>query len=111
MENIDFKCSLEKHSNKPAKVFCQDCKILMCEECNEAHLDICKIHHYQQIDKSTTDKYKNAKLISEINFFCKSHNRLCNTKCNTKPKNDINVQEFNCEILLLNDMKKKKEIN
>ena len=108
MENGDIRCSLEKHSNKAAKVFCQDCKILMCEECNETHLDICKLHNYHQLDKISTDKCKNAKHISEINFFCKAHNRLCNTKCNSNPKNDLNGQEFNCEIFLLNNIEEEK---
>jgi len=108
MENGEIKCSLEKHSNKAAKVFCQDCKILMCEECNEAHLDICKIHHYQQIGKSSNDKCKDAQNIKEIIFFCKTHDRLCNTKCNAHPKNGINGQKFDCEIFLLNNIEEEK---
>ena len=108
MENGDIKCSLENHSNKAAKVFCQDCKILMCEECNEKHLGICKLHNYHQLDKISNDKCKNAKHISEINFFCKSHNRLCNTKCNIYPKNNIYGQESICEIFLLNNIEEEQ---
>ena len=44
MKDTSKKCSLGEHSKINAKVFCQECKILMCDECEDYHKEICDTH-------------------------------------------------------------------
>ena len=90
MENQN--CSLINHKENKANSFCQDCKIYMCKKCESHHTELFLNHHTIKIDK---DKKISENFIDicpeknhpyELNFFCKTHNKLCCAMCITKIK-------------------------
>ena len=105
------KCSLKEHSTIDAIIYCQECRIFMCNKCEKTHLEICKEHHQFKLDKNIKDIFtgfcKEKNHINELMYFCKSHNKLCCACCITKIKNEINGQHTDCEICLID--RKEKE--
>ena len=96
------KCSSHKESQ--AILFCQQCKIYMCNKCEKFHTEILKNHHLIKLDKESIDlftgkcKEMNHKL--DLEFFCKTHNKLCCAACLSKIKGNQNGQHFDCNVLL-----------
>ena len=104
------KCSLIDHKDIDSICFCYECKIYMCKECEKYHSKIFKNH--QQF------KSENNKDISEIfiglckeknhldilEYFCKTHNKLCCAKCITKIKTKEIGQHTDCDLCLIKDI-------
>jgi hypothetical protein len=44
MENQKKKCSLKKHAEIDAIIFCQDCKTYMCNKCQSHHSELFENH-------------------------------------------------------------------
>ena len=111
MENKNRKCSLGEHSKINAKTFCQDCKILMCDECEDFHKEICETHRLHKLDKNIInikDLLDQAMNLNEINFFCKTHNKFCYRKCKAKSKEEENDKINNCNVCLINYIEEDK---
>ena len=51
MEKINIKCSSQEHSEIDAKVYCQECKIYMCNKCLNYHTVLFKNHHQNNLGK------------------------------------------------------------
>ena len=49
------KCSLPDHSNIESVIFCQECRIFMCNKCEKSHSDIFKNLHQYKLDKDIND--------------------------------------------------------
>ena len=80
MEEKKNKCSLDEHSNIEAIIYCQECKIFMCNKCEKTHLEICKHHHIFKLDKNINEIFTG---------FCKEKNHkteLCCTEMYNKNK-------------------------
>ena len=61
MEKEKNKCFITEHSNVEAIVFCQECKIYMCNNCEKNHLELFKnLHHIYT---------KKNKKIKNLNIF------------------------------------------
>jgi len=111
MKDTSKKCSLGEHSKINAKAFCQECKILMCDECEDYHKEICDTHRLHKLDKNVMnikDLIEQAMKINEINFFCKTHNKLCYRKCKQKFKEEDNHNDDKCDIYLINYVEEDK---
>ena len=89
MENeIKKKCSMKEHNTIDALYFCMECRIYLCNKCDQFHSNLFKEHHKYNLDKDINDiftgfcKEKNHRV--ELKYFCKSHNKLCCAECITK---------------------------
>ena len=78
MEENTKKCSLENHSENRAVLYCYDCKIYMCNKCENHHSELFKNHHQIKLDK-----FKN---INEIfTGICKEKNHPYDLKYEKSP--------------------------
>ena len=50
-QNKSKKCSLSEHKEIDAIIFCQECKILMCNKCDINYSNLFKLHHKYKLDK------------------------------------------------------------
>ena len=50
--NIKKKCSLKKHSDIDAIIFCIECNVFMCNKCLNYHNEFLEIHHKYNLDKN-----------------------------------------------------------
>ena len=115
MEKEKNKCSLDEHSNIDTIIYCQECKIFMCNKYEKTHPEICKHHHIFKLDKNINEiftgfcKEKNHTI--KLLYFCKNHNKLCCAECITKIKDKRNGQYNGCDICLIEDIEEEKKIN
>ena len=63
------KCSSKKHQENNAINYCQECKIYMCNKCDNYHSEIFQNHYIYKLDKDIS-------LI--FTGFCKEENHLEN---------------------------------
>ena len=108
------KCSLKKHSEINATSFCTECNIFLCNKCLNYHTEYLENHHIYNLDKNNFDeiftgicKEENHK--KELNYLCKTHNKLCCVACISKIKGEGNGQHTDCNICLINDIKDEKK--
>ena len=86
------KCSLAEHNDIDAIYFCDICKIYMCYKCNKFHSELFKKHNPKRCReiKETEEIFIGLCLeenhLVDLQYFCKSHNKLCCAKCITKIK-------------------------
>ena len=102
MEN-QKKCSSKKHNDINAISYCVECDIYMCNKCMNYHSEILENHHKYNLDKNIEEiftgicKEKNHR--KELDFFCKTHNKLCCAACISKIKEKGNGQHTDCNRL------------
>ena len=106
------KCSYKEHGEIDANIFCQECKVYMCNKCEQFHSNLCQNHKYFILDKNISNIFtgfcKEEKHNMELEFYCKTHNQLCCGACIAKIKTYfIGVHKY-CEIFLLEDIKNDK---
>ena len=69
MEKKSQNCYHQDHSNIEVVNYYIECKIYMCNKCENFHSKLCKLHHKYTLDKN--------KKISEIfTGYCKEENHL-----------------------------------
>ena len=109
------KCSLIDHKDIDSICFCYECKIYMCKECEKYHSKIFKNHHQfkpennKNISEMFTGLCKEKNHLDFLEYFCKTHNKLCCAKCITKIKTKENGQHTDCDICLIKDIEKDKK--
>ena len=113
MEEKKNKCSLDEHSKIEAIIYCQECRIFMCNKCEKNHLELFKNnHHIYQLDKNINEIFtgfcKEEFHIDKLLYFCKNHNKLCCASCITKIKDKRNGQHNDCDICLIEDIETEK---
>ena len=110
----EIKCSNKKHSEINAVRFCQECNIYLCNKCLNYHSELHENHKAYNIDKKIQEIFtgicgeSNHK--APLEFYCKSHNKLCCSSCLSKLKGKENGQHFNCEVCLIEEIKEEKKI-
>lgn len=80
------KCSIKKHSEVEAIIYCQDCHKYFCKKCHNCHSELFEDHHLFNIDKNIEDIFTGFCEEQEHNnykleIFCKTHNKLCCLAC------------------------------
>ena len=109
----DKKCSLKKHSEVDAVIYCQECKLYLCNKCQSHHLELFDNHNMIKRDLFVNDnftvycneqKHKNYFL----EYYCQSHNKLCCAACIAKIKGEGNGQHTDCKVCLIKDIKEEK---
>ena len=113
MDN-QIKCFSEEHKEINAISFCPECKIYMCNKCENLHSSLFKKHLLNKLNKSEeifNGICREENHQKQLEFFCKDHNLLCCGLCLCKIKakgygahKDCNVSE----IEKIKDEKKKK---
>jgi len=101
MENQKKKCSLNKHSEIDAIIYCQKCKEYFCNKCQNHHNEIFENHQIISLNNSNDifiDKCKENNHINKLEFFCKNHNILCCCACITKIKEEGYGQHSDCDV-------------
>ena len=112
MEDYSIKCSLEKHKEVDANKICSECKINMCNKCENLHSQLFENHHIYNINKNgeTFTGYCKEKGHIEIKYFCKDHNQLCCVACITKLSTKGDGQHKNCNICEVENIKLLEEL-
>jgi len=106
-------CSKKKHSEINATSYCLECNLYLCNKCTNAHIEDFDSHHNYKIDINNQDLFiglcnePNHK--SRLDFYCKSHNKLCCAACLCKIKENGNGQHFDCDVCLIQDIENEKK--
>jgi len=112
MEN-QKKYSNKKHSDINAINYCPECNLYLCNKCINHHFELLDNHHLYNLDIKIEDvftgicKEPNHKV--ELEFYCKTHNKLCCAACLSKIKGKGSGQHFNCNVCLLEEIKEEKK--
>ena len=112
MENQKKKCSLKKHSNINAISFCQECKIYLCNKCQNLHPELHDDHNLinlKDLNQILIDICKHQGHDNKLEFYCKTHNTLCCSKCICKVKVNGYGQHSNCDCFYIYDIKDEKK--
>ena len=113
MENKKQKCSSIEHQNINAINYCHECKIFMCNKCENFHSKLFQNHHFYDINKDIKEIFtgfcKEENHLDKLEFFCKNHNLLCCASCITKIKRKGKGQHTDCNICNIEDIKDEKK--
>ena len=110
MEN-QRKCFSEEHKEIDAVIFCPECRIYMCNKCENYHLPFFKSHHPYNINKENeifTGFCKEKNHPNKLEYFCIDHNQLCCAACLCKLNKIGDGQHKDCEVCLIKDIKEEK---
>ena len=113
MEIQNKKCSLKEHSEVDAIIFCLNCKLNLCKECEVFHSNFCKDHQIYNIDAKDNEIFnefcKEYDHFIKLEYFCRTHNILCCAKCIAKIKNEKNGKHTDCNICNIEDIVEEKK--
>ena len=115
MDKTTKNCYHKDHSNIEAVYFCIECKIYICNKCENFHSKLFSNHHKYTLDKNKTISEiftgfcKEENHSDKLEYFCKNHNQLCCSGCIAKLKRKDKGQHTDCEICLIEDIKESKE--
>ena len=109
MENKKQKCYNKNHKEINAIVYCQICKVYMCNKCENFHSDLCPNHNLINVDKDINESFtgfcKEKEHFNKLKYFCKNHNQLCCAACIAKIKGEGDGQHADCDICLVEEIK------
>ena len=112
MENQTQKCSSKNHEEIEALFYCKECYIYMCNKCEIFHSKLFHNHHLFKLDKNNLPIFINSCQENEhkenLEFFCKTHNKLCCGLCITKIKKEGKGQHSDCDICLIEKIEEEK---
>ena len=113
MENKKQKCYNKNHKEINAIVYCQICKVYMCNKCENFHSDLCPNHDITKMDKDINEIFtgfcKEKNHFNKLKYFCKNHNQLCCAACITKIKGEGDGQHTDCNVCIIEEIKKEKK--
>ena len=112
MENQKKKCSLKKHEEIEAILFCQKCKIYLCNKCQNLHSDLFDGHKTIKLNNSNEifiDICKEKNHNNKLEFYCKDHNALCCLACISKIKEEGYGQHYDCNVCHIKYIKDEKK--
>ena len=108
-----IKCSLEEHKEINAIKYCPECRIYMCNKCENYHSSpLLKKHHPYNITKSEetfTGFCKEKNHFNKLEYYCKFHNKLCCVTCLCKLNEKGEWQHKDCYICYLENVKEEKK--
>ena len=106
-------CSNSEHQKINAIKYCVECKIYMCNKCEKLHSGLFNSHNLHNIDKDFNDIFinfsKEDNHYDKLEFFCKTHNKLCCSACIAKVRKKGKGQHSNCDVCIIEDIKKEKK--
>jgi small GTP-binding protein len=110
------KCYSKGHEEIMPNYYCPQCKIYMCKKCEISHSDLFyqKNHILINLDKDKeindifTGYCKENNHLEKLEYFCKTHNKLCCSSCIVKIKREGKGQHTDCDICLIENIKDEK---
>ena len=86
----------------------------MCNKCANHHDEVLDFHqklnlNEQNINEIFTGICKEPKHKKELEFYCKSHNKLCCIVCLSKIKNKVYGQHSDCNFCSIKDIENEKK--
>jgi len=105
------KCSLEEHKEIDAIKYCPECRIYMCNKCDNMHSTLLKNHHPNNIkdDNEIFNGVCKEKNHYELKYFCKNHNQLCCAACIAKINEIGDGQHKDCDVCIIQNIKEEKK--
>ncbi len=107
------KCSIKTHKDLDAIVYCEQCKIFMCNKCLIHHKELFENHQLINLDKNNNEIFidlcKKIGHEKKFEFFCKTHNKLCCIGCITKIQEKGYGQHKDCDICIIENIKEEKK--
>ena len=111
MEN-QMKCFTEEHKDIDAISYCSECRIYMCNKCENIHSSFFKTHHSYKINKGEeilTGYCKEKDHPVKLEFFCKNHNQLCCGLCIAKLYEEGVGQHKDCDVCNIESIQDEKK--
>ena len=109
---FQHKCSFEEHKDIDAIITCPECKIYMCNKCENFHSSLFKNHHPYKLNKEEeifTGFCKEKNHTMKLAYFCKDHNQLCCAACIAKINNKGDGQHKDCGVCDIESIKDEKK--
>ena len=107
------KCSSKEHLEIDAIIFCQICKIYMCNKCEKMHSNLLPQHHPLNLNEDIKDIFtgfcKEENHPNKFQFFCKNHNQLCCAFCICKIKGEGLGQHNDCNACFIKEIELEKK--
>ena len=112
METQKKKCSNKEHNQADDNIYCRECKVYMCNKCEQFHSNLCQTHRCFSLEKDISNIFtgfcKEEEHRMKLEYFCKTHNQLCCAACIAKIKLNKNGNHKDCSVCLLTDIKREK---
>ena len=110
--NAHIKCSSKIHQDINANSYCQECRLYMCEKCQNMHQEL--YNHNQLIINEKQNEFftgicSEKNHINYLDFFCKTHNKLCCLACVSNINKVEYGQHKDCDICIIEDIKEEKK--
>ena len=113
METKTNKCTFKDHKEIDAICYCIECKIYMCNKCENLHSKLFNNHHNYKSDKDINEIFtgicKEKEHNEQLEFFCKTHNALCCASCLCKVKKKGKGQHKDCEVVIIEEIQDEKK--
>ena len=113
MDKQKKKCSSKQHGELDSIKYCQECNVYMCNKCEKFHSELLQDHHLFNsdinIDEIFTGFCKEKKHKNELEYFCKSNNKLWCSSCISKIKSKGNGEHKDCDVCNIEDIKNEKK--
>ena len=107
------KCSNKKHSDINAVSYCYECKLYLCNKCTNYHIEYLDTHHNYNLEKNNQEIFtglcNELKHGNELEFYCRTHNKLCCAACLSKIKGKGNGQHHDCDVCLIKEIEEEKK--
>ena len=104
-----IKCSNKEHEDKEAINYCYNCQTYLCDDCSDFHEGLLKNHIICSIDEINKESFtglcKENNHNIKLEYYCKTHNKLCCGLCICKIKGNGNGEHNDCDICLIKDIK------
>ena len=106
-------CSSKKHDKVDAKEYCQACKVYLCNKCSKLHSELFDEHKSINLEKDSKQIFtgicEEEKHKEELEYLCKTHNKLCCAACLSKISSKGNGQHKDCDVCNIEDVKEEKK--
>ena len=113
MEEVkQIKCFSEEHKETDAISYCPQCRIYMCNKCENLHSSLFKSHKSIKLNKDEeifSEYCKEKDHPNKLEFFCKNHNQLCCLACLCKYNKKGLGQHKDCDVCLIEEIKEEKK--
>ena len=107
-----IKCSSKDHPEIDAIKYCKKCEIYMCKKCLGTHSNLLPNHQASNIgeekNETISEFCREEKHNQALEYYCKTHNKLCCALCITKIQGNGKGQHKNCDICVIDDYKNQK---
>ena len=114
MENQERKCFSNEHEKNIAICYCPNCKIYMCKKCENLHSQLFKNHKEYNLNEEINELFNGfcheKNHLDKLEYFCRTHNKLCCSGCIAKIKSKNKGQHTDCDVCLIKDIKEEKKI-